>query len=201
MVYKDTGFYTDRAIRKTPLPKIQRGKNILRITLPFGKCTNLERIYVLGSFGVKVIGRKTAVTELPKTLVFDDIAKQGLPFYGGSVRYILPLDCKEDGKYLLRIPHFRAAVLTVGADGKRIDNVAYPPYILDIGKLSEGRHEVVIEAYISRHNCFGHVHCADERLRWLGPNSWYTSESSWTYEYRILPEGIISTPIFYKSNI
>ena len=201
VVYKDTGFYTDRAIRKTTLPKIQRGKNILRITLPFGKCTNLERIYVLGSFGVKVIGRKTAVTELPKTLVFDDIAKQGLPFYGGSVRYILPLDCKEDGKYLLRIPHFRAAVLTVGADGKRIDNVAYPPYILDIGKLSEGRHEVVIEAYISRHNCFGHVHCADERLRWLGPNSWYTSESSWTYEYRILPEGIISTPIFYKSNI
>ena len=199
--YKDCGFYTDASIRKTELPKIAKGKNILRITLPFGECTDTERIYLLGNFGVKLVGRKVSITELQKTLVFDDIAKQGLPFYGGSVKYIVPLDCNEDGQYFLRIPHFRAAVLTVTVDGKRVDTVAYPPYMVNLGALAKGKHEIIIEAYISRHNCFGHIHCADEKFKWIGTKAWYTTDNLWTYEYRLLPEGIISTPVFYKGDV
>lgn len=196
--YVDSGYYTDMSIRRTPLPEIKKGKNILRVTLPFGKRTDLERMYVLGNFGVKVAGRKISITDLPETLAFDDITKQGLPFYGGSVKYKLAIDCKEDAEYLMRVPHYRAAVLTVSLDGKRINTVAYPPYMISLGKLEAGKHEVTVEAFISRHNCFGHFHCADEKHRWIGPNCWFTAESTWTYEYRLLPEGIISTPIFYK---
>ena len=198
--YIDTGFYTDMSIRKTKLPKINKGKNILSVILPFGKRTDLERLYVLGNFGVKTVGRKTTITELPDVLSFDDITKQGLPFYGGSVKYIIPLHCDCEGQYLLRVPHYRAAVLAVYVDGKRTETIAYPPYMVNIGNLAEGNHEIVIEAFISRHNCFGHVHCADEKLRWIGPNAWVTVESAWTYEYRLLPEGVISTPILYKRN-
>ena len=196
--YVDSGFYTDMSIRRLPLPEIKKGKNILRVTLPFGKRTDLERMYVLGSFGVKVTGRKATITELTEMLAFDDITKQGLPFYGGSIKYNVELDCAEDGEYLMRVPHYRAAVLAVSVDGKRVGTLAYPPYVINIGKLDAGRHTVTVEAFISRHNCFGHVHCADEHKRWIGPNAWFTAESEWTYEYRFLTEGIISTPIFYK---
>ena len=196
--YSDTGFYTDMSIRKTALPEIKKGKNVLRVTLPFGKRTDVERIYILGNFGVSVIGRKAKITELPEALAFDDITKQGLPFYGGSVKYLIPIDCPEDNEYLVRTPHYRAAVLAVSVDGKRVETIAYPPYVAKLGRLAKGKHTVEIEAFISRQNCFGHNHCADAKLAWLGPQSWSTVESSWTYEYRLACEGIISTPIFYK---
>ena len=196
--YADKGYYTDKSIRKTELPEIKKGKNILRITLPFGMRTTLERVYVLGDFGVRVLGRNAIITTLPKKLVFDDITKQGLSFYGGTVKYIIPLDCPEEGDYYVRAPHYRAAVLGVSVDGKRVETIAYPPYVAKLGSLSAGKHEVTIEAFISRHNCFGHVHCADEKLSWIGPKCWRTAGSEWTYEYRLLTEGVISTPIFSK---
>ena len=196
--YKDSGYYTDKCIRKTPLPIIKKGKNTLRVTLPFGESDNIECMYLLGNFGVKLVGRKAVITELPKTLAFDDITRQGLPFYGGSVKYNIPLEADEEGNYFVRVPHYRAAVLGVSVDGNRAATIAYPPYLVWLGKLCKGTHQVTVEAFISRQNCFGHVHCADEKLNWLGPNSWKTTESSWTYEYRLRCEGIISTPIFYK---
>jgi hypothetical protein len=155
-------------------------------------------MYLLGNFGVNVAGRRATITKAPEKLAFDDITKQGLPFFGGSIKYNIPLEVKEDGEYLMGVPHYRAAVLAVYVDGKRTDTIAYSPYRTNLGKLAAGTHEITVEAFISRQNCFGHVHCAEENLRWLGANSWKTTESSWTYEYRLRREGIISTPIFYK---
>ena len=186
------------SIRRTPLPKLKKGKNTIRITIPFGERDNVEAVYLLGNFGVSLVGRKATVTKLPETLAFDDITRQNLPFYGGSIKYNIPFEAKEDGEYLVRVPHYRAAVLALYVDGKRTDTIAYSPYVSELGKLSAGKHTVTIEAFISRQNCFGHVHCADEMLKWIGANSWKTVESSWTYEYRLTREGIISTPIFYK---
>jgi hypothetical protein len=196
--YKDEGYYTDMSIRKTVLPKLKKGKNVLRVTIPFGERDNVECMYLLGNFGVNVAGRRATITKAPEKLAFDDITKQGLPFFGGSIKYNIPLEVKEDGEYLMRVPHYRAAVLAVYVDGKRTDTIAYSPYRTNLGKLAAGTHEITVEAFISRQNCFGHVHCAEENLRWLGANSWKTVESSWTYEYRLRREGIISTPIFYK---
>ena len=200
VAYSDLGYYTDVSIRKTKLPTIKKGKNTLRITIPFGERDNIERVYILGNFGVNAIGRKATITKLPETIAFDDITRQGLPFYGGSIIYKLPINCPEDSEYVLRAPHYRAAVLAVRVDGKRVGTIVYPPYALNIGKLTAGKHEVELEAFISRQNCFGHIHCADETLAWIGPQSWKTAESQWTYEYRLTREGIISTPILYKKN-
>lgn len=196
--YDDKGYYTDASIRRLPLPKIKEGVNTLRIKLPFGKRTDLERIYILGSFGVRLTGRKAIVTNLPSVLAFDDITKQGLPFYGGSIKYNITLDVTQDGDYRICVPHYRAAVIGVSVDGVRTATLAYPPYLAELGHLNVGKHTISVEAFISRQNCFGHVHCADEKLSWLGENCWFTTDSSWTYEYRLYTEGILSSPIFYK---
>ena len=197
VAYHDLGYYTDIAIRKTALPPIRRGMNLLEITLPFGERTNIESVYILGHFGVSVIGRRVKIVPLPTYLAFDDITKQGLPFYGGAIEYVLPLKMEETADVTLNIPHYRAAVLTIHTDGEQKQTLAYPPYLANLGTLAAGEHEITVKAYISRHNCFGHIHNADAKHRWIGPDCWRTTDDKWTYEYRLLPEGILTTPLFF----
>lgn len=196
--FRDLGFYTDSAIRKTALSPIRKGKNELILTMPFGEKTDVECCYILGDFGVSVIGQKAKITALPDMLAFDDLTKQGFPFYGGSVRYHIQLQCDREGERWLKIPHYRAAVLAVCVDGERKSTVAYPPYLASLGNLTEGAHEVTVEAFLSRRNCFGNIHCADEKRKRCGHDSWRTVGDAWTYEYRLPPQGIISTPVLYE---
>jgi hypothetical protein len=197
--YRDLGFYTDVSIRKTALPPIRKGKNVLTIKLPFDERTDVECCYVLGDFGTKVVGSHGVITALPEKLSYNRLDAQGLAFYGGCVSYDIPLELNEETELALKTMHYRAGVMTVEVDGKKVDTIAYPPYVATLGKLSAGKHVVTINAYISRHNCFGNIHCADEKYKWLGPDCWRTTDSNWTYEYRLLPEGILTTPIFYKT--
>ncbi len=195
--YRDMGYYTDSAIRKTALPPIHIGKNELILTMPFGEKTDVECCYILGDFGVSVIGQTAKITKLPQTLAFDDLVKQGLPFYGGSVRYRISLNCEREGEHWLKIPHYRAAVLAVYVDGERKSTVAYPPYLASLGHLAAGMHEVTVEAFLFRKNCFGNIHCADQKRKRCGHDSWRTEGDAWTYEYRLMPQGIITTPVLY----
>ena len=91
-----------------------------------------------------------------------------------------------------------AEMFTVEVDGKRAATVAYPPYAADIGVLAPGKHTVTVNAYISRRNCFGDVHNADEKFSWQGPSAWVQNDHNWTYEYRLRRTGVISTPLLYK---
>ncbi|MBQ9797870.1 MAG: hypothetical protein IJW50_09135 [Clostridia bacterium] len=194
VIEKADGYYTDRAIQKLALPPLHKGENVLRVTLPFAERSNCEAVYLLGEFGVRVTGRRLTVTELPKTLGFSDLTYQGLPFYGGAVSYHIPVSTNEDWKGAIWIPHYTAAVNTVEVDGEKRSVVAYPPYVGEIGTIPAGDHTVTVTAYISRRNCFGDVHDADECLSWQGPAAWTTKDSSWTYEYRLRRTGILTAP-------
>ena len=198
VTYNDLGYYTDTSIRKTALPPIKTGKNILTVKLPFDERTNVEACYLLGDFGVKVAGRDVRITALPKTVSYDDITDQGFPFYGGAISYNIPVECDGKSEYTVTTPHYRAGVLTYEVDGEKKATVAYPPYSASIGTPEAGKHNITVTAYISRNNCFANVHCADETLKWLGPDCWRTRDSSWTYEYRLHREGLLSTPIITK---
>ena len=188
------GWYTDKSIQTVKLPPIKQGANILEIVLPFGKRTNVEWCYILGNFGVRVTGRRKVITTLPEKLHFDDITYQGLPFYGGEVHYRVKA-YSGGGRLTLRVPHYRGGVISVALDGKEVGVIALPPYRLKLGTVSPGEHEIDIVLYVPRTNAFGPVHNADEKYTWWGPNSWRTDGDAWTYEYRLKPQGIISTPI------
>ncbi|MBR6777324.1 MAG: hypothetical protein IKM27_06215, partial [Clostridia bacterium] len=120
---------------------------------------------------------------------------QGLPFYGGEVSYHIPVSFAEDAAAEITVPHYSAAVNTVAVDGERKAVIAYPPYRAELGRIEKGEHTVTVTSYISRRNCFGDVHNADEKFSWQGPSAWVTKDSLWTYEYRLRRTGIISTPI------
>ena len=195
---KIDGYYTDKSIEKVALPPLKKGKNILRVTWPFGERSNVEAMYLLGEFGVRVAGRLMTVTALPEKLGFSDLTYQGLPFYGGVVSYKLPVDCPEDWDAIIKIPHFDAAVNSVSVDGEKKAVIAYPPFEGELGVLKAGKHEISVNTYISRRNCFGDVHDADEKQIWHGPSAWMQTGAAWTYEYRLRRTGVISTPLLYK---
>ena len=155
-------------------------------------------MYLLGEFGVSVQGKRLTVTPLPEKIGFSDLTYQGMPFYGGVVSYHVPVDCDSDWDMIIKLPHYRAAVNTVEVDGDKVATIAYPPYAWDIGVLKEGKHTVTVNTYVSRRNCFGDVHNADETFSWQGPSAWTTGDCLWTYEYRLRRTGLLTEPWFYK---
>ena len=197
---KPDGYYTDLSIQKVALPPLKKGDNTLTVTIPFAVRSNCEAMYLLGSFGVRVAGRRLTVTDLPEAVGFSDLTYQGLPFYGGAISYKIPVDAPADWSAMVKVPHYTAAVNTVELDGEKRAVIAYPPYTADIGVIPAGKHELTVTAYVTRRNCFGDVHNADEKFSWQGPSAWVTSDSLWTYEYRLRRTGVLTTPVILKKD-
>jgi hypothetical protein len=91
------GWYVDKCIGKVPLPEINVGKNVIEITVPYGKKTDIEACYLLGDFGVTVQGVNCTLTKPVTELTFGDITRQGLPFYGGNLTYHPEVEAARQG--------------------------------------------------------------------------------------------------------
>ena len=189
------GYFTDRAIKTVPLPAIPAGMSVLELEMPFGTRTAIEWCYLIGSFGVRVTGSRAVIEELPETLGFDTITTQGLPFFSGCVSYFFDVNT-TGGDLSVRLPQYRAAVYECSLDGGEPTVGAFAPYSVRWNGVPAGSHRVEVKLYISRTNAFGHVHCADRNLSYASPSAWRTGGDSWCYEYRLLEEGLIASPVF-----
>lgn len=190
------GYFADRYIGRIPLPPFKKGENVLEVICPLGPRTSVECAYLLGKFGVRVIGREKTVTKLPETLCFDDLREQGLPFYGANVTYHVDIETAEDGTLCLHAPVYRGALLSVSLDGNEIGNLVFSPYTVKIPNVKKGKHRVDITLYGTRFNCFGELHFHHHlNYTWYGPNSYRSSGDEWSYEYETKPMGLLRTPI------
>ena len=97
------------------------------------------------------------------------------------------------------MPHYRGALVRVKLDGRDCGAIIYPPYRLALGDAAAGDHMLEVTLYGSRQNCFGPMHMADERQRWIGPQAWAYRGYEWTYEYRLHRMGLLSTPILEEA--
>lgn len=193
---KPCGNYVDFSIKKVKLGKLLKGENILILSRSFTKVSTLESLYLLGDFGVKVFGRNAVITEPVRKLCFGSIVNQGLPFYGGNIKYKCEIEAGKDTA--ISIPHFYQPVLSVDVDSKRIGTIAVSPFRLDLGDIEEGKHLLEITAYGNRINTFGPVHNCDTANKWFGPDGFRTREAKWSYEYRLHDCGIEVTPFLSK---
>ncbi len=182
------GYYVDKSIETVKIPDLHIGENVIDITLPLGVACNTEWCYLIGDFGVTVAGRLKTVTALPEKLAFGDLTHQSLPFYGGNVTYHIPVKT-ESGKLKVTVPHYIGGLVTVNGE-----SAIYPPYTA-LTETDKGEAVLDLTLYGNRQNSFGHVHCADTSLEWVGPEAWRTVDSSWSYEYVLRSLGILSTPI------
>ena len=188
------GNYVDCSIYKVKLPAIVKGENVLLITYPFGPSANLENVYVLGYFGVKVAGDEGTVIPLPEKIGFGEILSQGFPFYSGAITYKFPVNA-ENGSIELQASDYRGALITVAVDGEKTDRIIYPPYTIRVDGLTKGEHQVGVKLYIHRYNSFGPIHLVNEKESWHGPGAWRSTGHNWSYEYVLRKTGILKAPI------
>jgi len=190
------GWYVDKAITTIALPDLIAGENILDITVPIGRRTNLEYFYLLGDFGVRVNGTQKVIIPPVKELGFGDITTQGLPFYTGNICYSLHI--RTEGNFTVRIPRYRGGLLKVFLDGKDQGNIAFSPYTLTLD-AAPGEHELTVKLYGTRQNGFAQLHHTPGVYFYQSPNSWRSAGDLWCYEYQLKPAGILKSPELFGS--
>jgi hypothetical protein len=186
-----TGYYVDRSIKTLALPPVRAGHNQLVIEKAYGARSALENIFLLGAFGVRVVGSTATVTALPERLGFSDITAQGLPFYSGALTYRMQTKT-AGGALCVTVPRYRASVLRICVDGESVP-VAFSPYTARF-TLPQGAHCVEITAYIPRTNGFAPLHNCDETCAYQNPAAWRSVGDKWSYEYCLTREGILAAP-------
>ena len=191
------GWFTDKSIETVPIGALQKGENIIELTLPFGRRTDVEWCYLLGNFGVQVMGEYRILTAAQPLLGFDDVTKQGLAHYGGNITYQIPIET-HGGNIRLTVPHYIGTAVRAELDGQQ-GYVVYTPYQLEFDAIAPGSHTLNLTLLGNRFNCFGPVHLAVPKPDWLGPGSWRSKDRAWTESYRLKPLGIFSAPIIEES--
>lgn len=191
-----SGYYVDFAIKKLPIGGIKRGENTVTVTMPFGVTSNIENMFILGDFGVKVVGSEVSITAPKRRARFGDLAAQGLAFYGGEVTYRVKLEGGYDAAVALGL--FSASAVTLSLDGEKIANLSLAPHTASLGTLPVGEHTLDFNVYLSRINTFGTFHNSDHHFSWFGPSAWYPSEENYCYEYRLEKTGLLTSPRVYK---
>lgn len=186
------GWFTDKAIKTVNLPTIQKGENILLVKAPFGKRTELEWCYILGEFGVKVLGTRAVIIPAEEKIGFSPLKEQGMPFYGGNITYVTEIDT-PDCCLEISANYYRGALVKVFIDGEEAGIIAYSPFKLKTGPIAKGHHKVEFLLYGNRINCFGGVHNVSQE-RWVGPAFWRTAGANWCYEYVLKDMGILKAP-------
>jgi hypothetical protein len=191
------GWFVDECIKKVQLPSLPVGESEIILKIAYTPKSNVEWCYLLGDFGVRALGSHAKIINPVRKLFFGDWTNQGLPFYAGNVTY----HCKAEvtqGELELEASRFRTPLLSVAFDGEEKGKIAFAPYKLKLGKVSEGEHTIDITAYGNRINAFGTLHNCNNSTTWFGPNSWRTTGSSWAYEYQIKPMGVLVSPKLYN---
>jgi len=192
-------WWVDAAFRKLPVlaDALRIGANELLLEADFYEDLNLEALYLLGDFGVRVFDGAAALTTLPPTLAPTDIVAQGLPFYGGAITYHLPVPVRPNPgeRAALILPSFEAACAKVVGERATGKLIAFPPHQADItAALASGAPTLDLEVILTRRNTFGPLHQVPLRAGAYGPGNFITEGAGWSDEYQLYPAGLLEAP-------
>ena len=174
------GDWVDKCFEKIALPTtyLIEGENVISLSFKLSDDTPIEPIYLVGDFGVKIVRSETyevnEIINLPEKLTIGDVAKQGLPFYGGKIYYYLSL---ERGYYKFSFPGPKTFAYAKIKSSSKEKTVAFAPFECEL-KVSQAerdyaRHDssttsdiyemsevngVQIEVALTRRNTFGPLH-------------------------------------------
>lgn len=187
-------WWADNAFIKMPVPKgaIRLGENVVRIEVDFKRTTNVEALYLLGDFGVRMgEGCVNIVTALPKTLSMDALQRERLPFYTGRITYsVKPENYRscvnsKANRVLIRVKSATGALVDV-SDGKEVKHILWEPYTADVTEAVRNGRTIYITLVNTRRNVFGPMHILPKECRICHPGSFTTTGSEWSDAYTFI---------------
>lgn len=209
------GWWVDRCFVKVLIPSscCRLGSNTIELSVQFHQGIDLEALYLLGDFGVRIDKSRKIIMSLPAMLSVGSITEQGLPFYGGTVAYMLaaeklveanrhltPLRPDRSEKTMLALSGFAAACVKVRSADLQEQIIAWQPYeaeIVDIADMQE--HDTIrLDVVLTRRNTFGPLHQLPLHAPAYGPENWLTSGENFSEDYILLPSGLLSAPKLVK---
>ena len=197
---EQNGYYVDWEIPTCALGTVEKGENVIEISIPFGVRTDIENCFVIGEFGVSTRGREARITALPEDIVYGNAATQGLAFYGGNLIYNTEVSLDESSALEFEISYYKGALVRVMVDGEEMGYIWKSPFRLITPELGAGEHKISYTVYGNRFNTFSALHSlvSDKKEIYTGPMYWHSTGFEWSYEYNLRPFGIIKAPIVRK---
>jgi len=196
--YENKGWWVDPCIKKIYLPanRLKKGKNEVVLDMDFSSGKNLEAMYLVGDFGVKLNGITRIITKLPEKINTGDIVSQNLPFYSGSITYHIPVEAEWKGRkdVFLGIPGFEAACVKISGVGSPVRMIAWQPYQAEVSDIVNGANEILVEVVLTRRNTFGPLHQLPLRPWAYGPFSFVPEGESYSDNYTLIPSGLLADP-------
>ncbi|MHB1355439.1 MAG: glycosyl hydrolase, partial [Anaerolineae bacterium] len=169
--------------------------------------TELESIYLLGSFAVEIGGEhnyidrralwadaKFVLSPLSSTVQLDNLTVQGYPFFAGQVKlsntFMLP-SLSPDERSILAFGRPDAVVSEVTINGQLAKTFMWAPYSVDITELCrEGENTITLRLVNSCRNLLGPHHHSAGELYAVGQHSFLRHEGSWTDRYCLVRFGL-----------
>lgn len=191
-------WWVDNAFHTLGVPAhfFVEGANRLEWEVDFRESVNIEALYLLGNFGVRLEGTRKTLVRLPDSLSAGDVTKQGLPFYGGAITYQLqaPLSSEAHQNVFLELNDWEGACAKVkGADGNE-QLIAWQPYRADVTTALQQSETLTLEVILTRRNTFGPLHQIPLRAGAYGPGNFVTEGEAFSSDYVLYPSGLLQEP-------
>ncbi len=199
-------FWIDICFSKLHVPAgvIRKGRNTVNCSTLFRRTTNVESIYIVGDFGVRIDGHRSTLVSRPGRIGFRDLIEYNMPFYTGSVTYKIPAglfaEYRDADRVILRTDGYRgslAEVHSLGASrsGGRREIIAWDPYEADITSWVKEESDIGVTLVCSRRNMFGPLHLVPTETSAYGPEHFVTGGSSWSDDYRFIGSAVYGITI------
>ena len=183
------GHWIDCCFDELFLPEglLQKGSNEIVIRMRYNQTSGLEAVYLLGDFGVWIDGEQLRIDSLPEKLSLGDVSVQGLPFYSGTIKYVV--NALKEVYAKVRLQGFGGALAKLQGYGENEETIlAFRPYEGAICGLQN------ISIVLTRRNTFGPFH---RPLHLPGKNEplyFVTEGEQWTEDYVLVKQGLLKMP-------
>ncbi len=199
-------FYIDNCLKKMPVPEgaLKIGVNTVTVRVAFMRTTNIESLYLIGKFGVKIDGHKRTLTSLPDKVGTSDLINYSMPFYTGCLTYKLSAGTfrKPAGneRIILKADKFKGGLVRVEFDGKK-QALAWEPYEADVTEAVKNGSEIRVVLVGTRRNLFGPLHLVPAIHGAYGPGHFVTGGDMWTNDYNFIPAHLGTLTVEHKKNV
>ena len=163
---RHAGWHWDRELKKVEITGLLHlGENTLEQRVAFDYLAEIEPLYLLGDFGVRLTEGHTRgeMGPEPPDLNNGSWVDQGYPFYTGRMLYRQRFAAPLPGRRLfLRLRQALGTLFYVRVNGAAAGSLLWRPHVVELTEaLQDGENQLEIEVVSSLQNTFGPLHAPE----------------------------------------